>query len=342
MATNMASARGATTGKAWRVHPEELAPDGAVGPILGVNHGGPAATAKRTEVALYALIKQIGALVAIWYALTHHTGWVEWGGFALFYALGILSMSLCYHRYFMHRAFETSVPMQYVLGLLGQFGAYGSLRNWCIDHRRHHGRSDRPGDAHSPHFDGYGRPLSGGKGFKHAHMGWLWDDATTDHKIYGKGLVDDPVVTFYHHTRFFWFVVSVALIPAAWGYVLGGPQAILGTILIAGCLRMALNLQFIALVNSAGHSWGPQRFKNEGTSRNIWWLALLTLGEGWHNNHHAHPRAANAGMAWYEIDMTSWVVWVLEKLGLVWNVNRVRLAEIEAPAAEPATEAAAH
>jgi stearoyl-CoA desaturase (delta-9 desaturase) len=346
MATKIANVFGTAADGEWRVHPDEQAPDGGVGPIAGVLHGGRAATAKRIEVTFYALIKQGGGLIAIWYALTHSTGWVEWSGFALFYVLGILSMSLCYHRYFNHRAFETSRPMQYVLGIWGQLGAYGSLRNWCIDHRRHHGRSDRPGDVHSPHFDEYGRPISGRKGFRHSHLGWLWDDSTTDPKIYGKGLIDDPVVTFCHHTRMFWFVISFTLIPAAWGFFLGGPDKILSTILIAGCLRMSLNLQFIALVNSAGHTWGRQRFKGEGTSQNNWFIAILTLGEGWHNNHHAHPRAANAGMAWYEIDMTNWVIWVFEKLGLVWNVNRVKLAEVqpavgEIPATEPA-EAAAH
>ncbi len=339
MASETTNAFGTATARDWRVHPEELAPDGTVGPLLGVHHGGPAARMKRIEVTFYAILKQGGGLVAIWYALTHQTGWAEWSGFLVFYVLGILSMSLCYHRYFMHRAFETSRFMQYVLGIWGQLGAYGSMRLWCIDHRRHHGRSDRPGDVHSPHFDAYGRPISGRKGFRHAHIGWLYDDTTTDAKIYGKGLVDDPVVTFCHHTRFFWFVISLLLLPALWGYYFGGPDAIVGTILIAGCLRMALNLQFIALVNSAGHMFGRQRFKSEGESRNNAFIAFLTLGEGWHNNHHAHPRAANAGMAWYEIDMTNWVIWAMEKTGLIWNVNRVKLEDVEAPAATEAAPA---
>lgn len=329
MATNFASISAATAEREWRVHPDEQGLDDVAGPIVGVRHGGRAALFKRVETGFYALTKQGGALVALWWIATHPTGWVEWSAFAVFYVLGILSITLCYHRYFMHRSFETSRPMEYVLGIWGQLGAYGSLRGWCIDHRRHHARSDRPGDVHSPLFDAYGRPLEGLKGFHHSHMGWLFDDSTTDHKVYGKGLVDDPVVTFCHHTRMFWFVISVALLPALWAFALGRPDLILGTILIAGCLRMALNLQFIAMVNSVCHRWGTQRFKGEGESRNNWIVAILTLGEGWHNNHHAHPRSANFGMTWREVDMCTWVIWLFEKLGLIWNVRRTRLSELE-------------
>ena len=329
MATKYGGASSTTFERDWVIHPDEAGLDDVAGPILGVRHGGRAALAKRAEVVFYMITKQGGGLVALWYVATHPTDLVEWSGFAVFYVMNILAMALCYHRYFMHRAFETSRPMQYVLGIWGQLGAYGSLRNWCIDHRRHHARSDRPGDTHSPHFDAYGRPLQGLKGFRHGHMGWLLDDSTTDHKVYGKGLVDDPVLTFCHHTRFFWYVISVLLLPALWAFAFAGPEAILGTILIAGCLRMALSLQFIAMVNSVCHRYGTQRFKGEGKAQNNLIVALLTLGEGWHNNHHAHPRAANAGMTRSEVDVCSWVILGLEKLGLIWNVRWVKLSDLE-------------
>jgi stearoyl-CoA desaturase (delta-9 desaturase) len=322
MATRYASRAGTALGQNVGLRPtgsgEEALPH-----IPGVNHGGKDALIKRAESSFYAFTKQGGGLLAIWWALTHPTGWVEWSGFLVFYVLGVLSITLCYHRHFCHKTFDTSTPMRYVLGIWGQLGAYGSMLKWCIDHRRHHARADKTGDLHSPLYDGYGRPLTGLAGFRHSHIGWLFDDATTDHDVYGKGLVDDPVVLFCHRTRVFWFVISILLIPAVWGWAFGGPKAITGTILIAGCLRMALSLQFIAMVNSVCHRWGTQRFSGQGLAKNNAIVAILTCGEGWHNNHHAHPRSANFGMAWYEIDVCHWVICLFEKMGLVWNVNRV-------------------
>ncbi len=289
-----------------RAHGDELDGYPASEAMLGVRHGGVASWVKRGEVGFYALTKQGGALIALWWIATHPTGWIEWSGFALFYVLNVLAMNVCYHRYFVHRSFETSLPMRYLLGIWAQLGAYGSLKSWCADHRRHHSRSDRPGDAHSPYFDNYGRPLSGARGLRHAHLGWLFDDSTTDPAIYGKGLADDRVIAFCHRTRFAWYAISVLLLPAAWGFVLGGPAAITGTILIAGFLRMALSLHAIALVNSVGHRYGSQRFEGTGSARNNLFVAIVSLGEGWHNNHHAHPRSANHGMARHEIDVASW------------------------------------
>lgn len=296
----------------------------------GVSTDPAAARAKNREYAFYAITKNGGFLVALWWVFTQPSGLVEWSGFALFYALNILSMSLGYHRYFTHRAFETSKPMRYALGILAQFGVYGSLPRWVADHRRHHAHSDRPGDIHSPYVDGHGNALTGWKGVAHAQLGWVFHGTTTDFTVYGKGLLDDPVMRFCHRTRYVWYGVSALVLPALWGWAWGGPGAILGTILIAGFLRIQMALHAIAAVNSFGHAFGSQRFRTNDGARNNWIIAWLTLGEGWHHNHHAHPRAANAGMAWYEIDPTSWVIRLMEKAGLVWNVRyapRIRASE---------------
>lgn len=296
----------------------------------GIIVGGPGVKAKNREYTFYAVTKNLGFLAALVWVFTQPSGWVEWSGFALFYVLNILGMSLGYHRYFAHRSFETSKPMRYALGILAQCGVYGSLPKWVMDHRRHHARSDRPGDIHSPFVDGHGNRLSGWKGIAHAQLGWVFHDTITDPEVYGKGLADDPVMRFCHRTRFFWYGVSALVLPALWGWALGGTGAILGTVLIAGFLRTQLALHAIAAVNSFGHAFGSQRFRTSDTARNNWFIAWLTLGEGWHHNHHAHPRAANAGMAWYEIDPTAWLIRLLEKMGLVWNVRYApRIARAE-------------
>lgn len=295
-------------------------------PLVGVRYDAPDAKFKTMEHRFYLFAKNVPAIAAIAWIITQPTGFVEWSAFALFYVMNILSMSIGYHRFFTHKAFETSKPMRYAIAILAQLGVYGCLRRWIAEHRRHHAHSDRPGDIHSPHYDDYGRELSGRKGWKYAHLGWVFINNMTDESIYGKGVSEDKAVMFVDKYRLLIFFASVIGLPALWALAFGGgTQLIIGTILIAGFLRCTAALHAIASVNSFGHLYGSQRFETSDKSRNNWIVALLTLGEGWHNNHHAHPRSANTGLAWYEIDMTSWIIWAMEKVGLVWNVRWAKL-----------------
>ena len=262
------------------------------------------------------------ALAAIWWIATQPTGWVEWSGFALLYVMNILSMSIGYHRFFTHKAFETSTPMRYAIAILAQLGIFGSLRRWVAEHRRHHAHSDRAGDIHSPYYNDDGERLSGVKGWKYSHLGWVFIPNMTDEKVYGKGVAEDSAILFVDKYRIPIFFFSVIALPCLWALAWGRPDAMFGTMLIAGFLRSVIALHAIACVNSFGHIYGSQRFRvGKDQSRNNWLVALITLGEGWHNNHHGHPRAASTRLAWYEIDMTGWVIWTLEKLGLIWNVR---------------------
>ncbi len=287
-----------------------------------VRYGGPEARAQRREYLTYGAIKLSGALAALVWIATQPTGIIEWSGFALFYVLNIFSITLGYHRYFTHKAFETSLTMRYALGILAQCGVFGSLRHWCADHRRHHAYSDRPGDTHSPHVDDRGRPMSGASGLKHAHMGWAYGGATTNLDSFAKGLIGDPVIDFCHKTRWLWFAVTLVILPALWGYGWGGSGAVAGTVLVAGFLRLTLATHAIFAINSFGHRYGYKNFAIPDEARNNLFLGYVTLGEGWHNNHHAHPRAAINGVRAHEIDPSGWVILALEKLGLVWNVQR--------------------
>lgn len=306
-----------------RSSPADVESPGAGRWKTAVRYGEPDAWRRRREHLFYAAVKQGGALIALVWIALRPTGWVEWSGFTLFYVLNVLGMSLGYHRYFTHKSFETSTPMRYALGILAQCGVYGSLRRWCADHRRHHLLADRPGDVHSPYFDDYGRPLSGLEGIKHAHLGWAYGEATTNMDMFGQGIVDDPVIDWCHRTRYVWFAVSVVVIPALWGLALGGFEAIAGSVMVAGFLRVALALHAIAAVNSLGHRFGYQNFKGQDESRNNLLLGYLTLGEGWHNNHHAYPRAATTRLRPFELDLTGSLVLALERMGLVWNVQHL-------------------
>jgi stearoyl-CoA desaturase (delta-9 desaturase) len=292
---------------------------------LGVVVGAPLSRQQHREYLIYTSFKNGCAITSIWWVLTHHTGWVEWSAFTLFYCLNMLGASLAMHRYFTHDAFKTSTPMRYLIAVLAQCAGMGSTLHWVADHRRHHSITDRPGDVHSPFFDGQGRKaVSVGKGLVHAHLGWAFDDCSTDLKIYGKGLLEDPVLRFAHRTRWLWFWVSGVVVPALWGWAFGGSwRHVLGTVLIAGGLRMLLALHGFAALNSVCHYWGYERFRGPWSAKNNAFVALISLGEGWHNNHHAHPRSASNSVRWWEIDVTYGVIVALEALGLVWDVHRM-------------------
>lgn len=292
-------------------------------PHPGVIVGGAAGREKRKEYAIVFGSKIFGSVAAIWWMFTYETSWVEWSAFISGYIILMLGIVLGFHRYFSHKAFETSVPMQYILGAMAQMSIQSSVLRWATDHRRHHAHTDQIGDVHSPELDGRGRPLGWFKGFLHSHFGWFMDDCVTDHSIYGKGLADNHVVIWLHKTRWFWLIFSLILLPAAWALIFGGPEHVIGTILIGGYFRTFVVLQMTMGIASYAHLVGSQRHtKGVGTARNSFIFALLTFGEGWHNNHHKHPRASFQGMAWWEIDIAGYVLLLLEKLGLVWNVTR--------------------
>jgi stearoyl-CoA desaturase (delta-9 desaturase) len=152
-------------------------------------------------------------------------------------------------------------------------------------------------------------------------MGWLFDDTMSDFDVYAKDLLQDRMVMFFHRTRWFWYCASFFILPGLYGFALGGVEHAIGTILIGGVLKTFLVLNAIAAIASIGHTFGSVRFKMPNDrSRNNAMLALLTFGEGWHNNHHRHPRAAHIGLAWYEVDVNGAIIHALERAGLAWDV----------------------
>ncbi len=237
-----------------------------------------------------------------------------WQAFAaavfLWWLSGSLGIGLGYHRLLTHRGFKVPRYLEYFLALCGALALQGGPIFWVGLHRIHHSRADREGDPHSPR-----------EGFFWSHMGWI---------IYGQGmhndshqlgryapdLAKDPFYVWlskYHYVP--QIVVGVALL------AIGGiPMVMWGVF-----LRTTIGLHITWLVNSATHVWGYQRFKSGDDSRNNWWVALLSFGEGWHNNHHAHAASARHGLAWYEIDLNWMAIRTLQILGLAKDVRSVNL-----------------
>jgi stearoyl-CoA desaturase (delta-9 desaturase) len=253
-----------------------------------------------------------------------------WGGalhwpdlvvLAVTYTLAGLGITVGFHRLFTHRSFKTSPLLRGLFGALGSAAVEGPLIEWVANHRKHHQFSDRPGDPHSPHV-GHGSGWSGAlRGLFHAHVGWiLGGDALADEQRYGKDLLADPVARFVDRMFLVWVLAGLAF-PFALGYALTGTLAgALTGLLWGGAVRLFLLHHATFSINSLCHFFGRRRFATDDRSRNVLWLALPTLGEAWHNNHHAFPTSARHGLRWWQLDPSAWLIAGMERTGLVWDV----------------------
>jgi fatty-acid desaturase len=228
------------------------------------------------------------------------------------YLLTVIGVNIGFHRLLTHRSFQTPKPVEYLLTLLGSLANQGGAIQWVATHRIHHAHSDVEGDPHSPR-----------DGAWWAHMLWwmpfdpILDDAAQRHR-YVKDLARDPVHRFLDRCQ-----VPALLMLAVMLFVLGEVWGGVGlSWLVWGiCVRMTLTYHVTWLVNSASHMWGYRSYETKDRSRNLWWVALLSFGEGWHNNHHAFPRSARHGLRWWEVDLTYVMIRLLSFVALAKKVR---------------------
>jgi stearoyl-CoA desaturase (delta-9 desaturase) len=258
-------------------------------------------------------------------------------GMYLFSAFGI---TIGYHRLLTHRAFETPRPVKYALAIAGQTAVQGPVIDWVADHRKHHAFTDEEGDPHSPH--GHGGGLKGAlHGLYHAHVGWLFvTQGRADRRRYARDLMDDPVMKRISKS-FLPNALLGLLVPFAIGFaVTGRIEGALTALLWGGLVRIFLLHHVTWSINSVCHFFGRRRFAVDDHSTNVFWLALPSLGESWHHNHHAFPRSARHGMRWWEVDVSGLIILGMKKLGLARDVVTIspeKQAERMAPrrTAEP-------
>ena len=294
--------------------------------IPGVHVGGPHVLWKRIENSFLIGVPLIGSGFAVHHAFAYGVTAIDVTSFLLFFFLVGLGVSLGLHRLFSHSSFEPRAPIAYFLGAMGTMAFQGSIRRWVADHRRHHAHADQEGDVHSPRADPWGQDIAGWRGFVHAHIGWMFDNTATDMSVYGKGLMEDPVISFFTRTHALWLAASLAL-PYGFGYLLGGPETAYSSLLFGGFLRTTVLHNVVWSVASFGHSVGDRNFEQDNSSTNIYILALLTLGDGWHNNHHRFPRSYRHGLYAGEIDFNARFVEFLHRRG--WAQNLIDSSEIE-------------
>jgi stearoyl-CoA desaturase (delta-9 desaturase) len=282
--------------------------------------------ADRIATGLVTVVPFLALGLVAWQAWESLLHWHDFVVFAIVYVLTGLGITVGFHRHFTHRAFATSKPVRAALAILGTAAIEGPITAWVADHRKHHAFSDQEGDPHSPHV-GHGHGFRGAmRGLAHAHLGWLFLHTQRGNKArYAPDLIADPVIRFIDRTTLLWIVLGLA-VPFGLGCALGGSvHAGLTGLLWGGAVRILLLHHVTFSINSLCHFFGRRRFETGDESRNLAWLAPLSFGEAWHNNHHAFPTSASHGLRWYEraLDTSALVIEAMERLGLVWDVVRI-------------------
>jgi fatty-acid desaturase len=254
----------------------------------------------------------IAAIAALW-----HTTWAAVGVcFLLHWVCGGLGICVGYHRLLTHRSFRCPRVLEYTLAVLGSLSLNGGPIEWVTHHRQHHQYPDQEGDPHNAR-----------QSFWWSHVFWIFWDRTPDvwRKLNERYVPDLLRVPFYGFLgrMYPWLAVLLALLL----YVLGGwPFVVWGVF-----VRLVLSYHCTFLVNSASHGFGYQSFSTNDLSTNCWWVALLSYGEGWHNNHHAFPTSVRHGFTAWELDPSYWFIRLLKAFGLAWDLRLPMLGKKSAP-----------
>lgn len=238
--------------------------------------------------------------------------WVDWVMFVVLYIVTGLGITVGYHRLVSHSSFACPFWVKGALLVVGGWALENTALKWASAHIRHHKRVDQDDD-----------PYNAQRGFWFSHCIWvvLKDPYRKDDEKYGANLRKDPVVMWQYR----WYVpivLSGLLLPFVVGYLYGGWMSGLGCFMLAGVGRLFLVLNFTFCINSVCHLWGKQSYDTRNSSRDSWWVSLLTFGEGYHNYHHAHPRDYRNGPLWYNFDPSKWLIYSLSGVGLASNLFR--------------------
>ena len=280
----------------------------------------------RTELLVIRLFLVIPfiALVAV-VPLTWGWGlsWVDLALAAVFYTVSTLGVTVGYHRYFTHGAFKAKRGLRVALAIAGGLAAQGPVIGWVADHRRHHAFSDREGDPHSPWLFGTS-PSALARGFWHAHMGWLFGRDTTNVDRFAPDLEADDDIRAVDRLFPLWVALSVAAPALLGGLITMSWWGALTAFLWAGLARISFQHHVTWSVNSICHMIGDRPFASRDRSANFWPLAILSMGESWHNSHHADPTCARHGVDRGQVDVSARVIRIFEKLGWAWQVRWAR------------------
>jgi len=289
----------------------------------------PKSNVERVLLVVFVVVPFLAVLAAV--PLAWGAGWLGWSDvaiFAVFYVVSGLGVTVGFHRYFTHGSFKANRGLRLALALSGSLSLEMGVIDWVATHRRHHKFSDAEGDPHSPwRFGNDWKALT--KGLFFAHVGWLFSSERTNQQRYAPDLMADRDIRRVHD-GFTWIVVaSMLLPPLIGGLVTWSWMGALTAFFWGSLVRVAMLHHVTWSINSVCHVFGKEDFTTRDRSRNVWWLAIPSFGESWHNLHHADPTSARHGALRGQLDPSARVIRWFEQLGWATNVrwpNEERLA----------------
>jgi stearoyl-CoA desaturase (delta-9 desaturase) len=290
-------------------------------PATGLVRTKAAARAEQAILIALIVVPLAAVVAAVPVAWGWGLGWHDVVIAAVMYAISGHGITVGFHRYFTHKAFKAKKALRVVLAVAGSLAIEGPVIRWVADHRRHHAYSDKDGDPHSPWRYGSNLP-SLMKGLWHAHIGWMFDIEQTNHERFAPDLLADSAIVRISKAFPWWAAVSL-LTPPLVGYLWSGFawQGAVTAFFWASLVRVCLLHHVTWSINSICHAIGQRPFVSRDKSANVWWLAIPSMGESWHNLHHADPTAARHGVLKGQLDTSARVIWTFEKLHLAYDVR---------------------
>lgn len=297
----------------------------------GIKKLNKASHAVQRNIALAVmLVPFLGSLEALRLMILGKAGWVELCLFTGMYIVHMGGVTIGMHRQIAHASFKTGRVFQALAIIAGSMGGQGPVLYWASTHRAHHRYSDKQGDPHTPQLHGEGF-VNRMRGLFYSHMPWMLADKIASPSDFCRDILRDRGLMRLNQYYFHWVALGLIL-PGLLGAALGGDGILAGFwrgFVFGGLLRMFLANQAAWCVGSVCHMFGSRPFRTHDSSGNNWWVAILTFGEGLQNNHHAFPKHYRHAVKWYEPDFSGWVLLLLEKLGVVWDLNRPSKTTIE-------------
>ncbi len=275
---------------------------------------------EQTALAIFIAVPFLAVLAAVPVAWGGWLGWSDIAIMVLMYWLTGHGITVGFHRLFTHKSYKPNRAVKVFWAIAGSMAIQGPVVRWVADHRKHHKFSDRDGDPHSPWR--YGKDLKAlTKGFLYAHMMWLFNPEQTPQRKYAPDLMKDKDIVRISRQFPLWVAVSLLLPALLGGLVTWSWQGALTGFFWGSLVRVSLLHHVTWSINSICHTVGARPFLSRDRSANVWWLAIPSMGESWHNLHHADQTCARHGVLRGQVDTSARVIWAMEKLGWVEDVR---------------------
>ncbi len=306
-----------TPAKVWAEAPPT--PDAPTAPEI------PMSVPKRLAMLATVIVPFLGLLGAIWMLWHRGQGWVSIGWaevivMLVMYAVAGFGITIGYHRLLTHRAFECPRWLRAMLAVFGSAAGQGMAIRWCATHRRHHQLADMEGDPHSPHLHGHG-VWGGLRGLWHAHVGWTFEPDRPGLARSIPDLLADRTLLLIDQLYLLWVALGLIVPGVVLGLWTQSWVGVLSGVTWGGLVRIFLMHHVTWSINSVCHVFGTRPFNSADQSTNNFPIAIVSLGEGWHNNHHAFPTSARHGLKWWQFDASWCLIDLMRRLGLAWNVR---------------------